>query len=146
MTSNTTAPPQATPSCEAVEAFFALFGKGLNAAMQRRCLRAAEYFGRAAAEVSALWGDKGELIVVHALLQQNSMLVEHAQTLTAVGDAAPLWLEAYRNVAEIRHILNARLSANTCLVGLFETPRQSHSNGVTSTSDGSTARPPLDLL
>ena len=89
----------------------------LNAATQRRCLRAAEYFGRAAAEARALWGDKGELIVVHALLQQNSMLVAHARTLTAVGDAAPLWLEAYRNVAEIRRILSARLSANTCLVG-----------------------------
>ena len=45
------------------------------------------------------------------------MLVAHARTLTAVGDAAPLWLEAYRNVAEIRRILSARLSAKTCLVG-----------------------------
>ena len=89
----------------------------LNAATQRRCLRAAEYFGRAAAEARALWGDKAELIVVHAKLQQNGMLVAHARTFTAVGDAAPLWLEAYRNVEEVCRILNARLAANTCLHG-----------------------------
>ena len=84
---------------------------------QGRLLRAAEYFGRAAADARALWGDKGELCVVQAYLQQSNAVVAQAQWTAEADDAMPLWLEAHRLLAECRRILNARLSANTCLVG-----------------------------
>ena len=89
----------------------------LSAAVQRRCLRAVEYYGRAASAARVLWGDKGALCVVHANLQQSNALSEHTQTNTAADEATPLWLEAQRLLVECRRILNARLSAETCLVG-----------------------------
>ena len=116
---DTTAMPQllqAAPPREAV-ALFALLAKGFSAKTQRRSLRAAEYFGRVAVDARALWGDKSELCVVLALLEERGVLVHHARLTTSVDDAAPFWLEAHRLVAECRRILNARLSANTCLVG-----------------------------
>ena len=118
---NTTAtqqrPHDATASSEAVEVVFELLGKAFSAVTQVRCLRAAEYFGHAASAARALWGDKGALCVVHALLGQSNVLVAKAQGTTAVDDAVPLWQEAQRLLAECRHILIARLSANTCLLG-----------------------------
>ena len=84
--------------------------------LQSRLLRAAEYFGRATSAARVVWGDKGEPCVVHALHWKRSMLSDQARATAAVDDAAPLWLEAQRLVAECRRILNARLSANTCLV------------------------------
>ena len=76
---------------------------------QGRFLRAAEYY--------ALRGDKGALCVVQAQLIKSHVLIAPALATTAADDALPLWLEAQRLVAECRRILNARLSANTCLVG-----------------------------
>ena len=106
------------PYPEAVEALFNLLGKAYSATLQSRCLRAAEYYGRVASDARALWGDKGALCVVHALCEQSYMLACHAKaTATGVGDLVPLWLEAHQLVAECRRILNARLSANTCLLG-----------------------------
>ena len=98
-------------------AWYELLGKAVSAAAQIRVLRAAEYFGRAAADARALWGEKGTVIVARSLLFESSELAAHVRISTAVGAAAPLWLDAHRLVAECRRILNARLSANTCLVG-----------------------------
>ena len=84
---------------------------------QRRVLRAAEYYGRAAADARVLWGDKGALCVVCVLIRQSNVLVEHVRVTASADDATPLWLEAQRLLAECRRILNSRLSANTCLVG-----------------------------
>ena len=108
---------QSAPSLRAVAAFFELLGKAISATAQSRYLRAAEYLGCAAADARVLWGDMGALCVVYANIQQSNVLVAHAQATAAVGDALPLWLEAQRLVAECRHILNARLDANTCLAG-----------------------------
>ena len=102
----------AAPSYLAVENFFELLGKACSAAPQRCYLRAAEYYGRAASSARALWGEKGALCVAHLLLQQSYQLAFHSQT----SDAAT-WLEAQRMLAECFPIVNARLSANTCLVG-----------------------------
>ena len=109
--------PEAAPSSEAVDSFFSLFGKGTSASSQGRFLRAAVYYERAAADARVLWEDKGELCVVHAKLKQRDVLVTHAMGTNAVDEAMPLWLQAHRLVVECRRILNARLSANTCLVG-----------------------------
>ena len=45
------------------------------------------------------------------------MLEAHTQGAATADDAAPLWLEAGRLVAERRRILNACLSDNTCFIG-----------------------------
>ena len=107
--------PGAAPSPDAVQAFYELFQKGASASSQRRFLRAAEYFGRAASAARALCGENGGHCVVHALLWQSGVLIDHLQTSGSLDGA--MWLEAQRLVAECRRILNARLSANTCLVG-----------------------------
>ena len=116
-TSATLQRPEAAPSPEAVEATFDLLRRGVITKTQGRCLRAAEYFERVAADARALWGGKGELCFVLAKLQESDRLIAHACTTTAAEDAAPTWLEAQGLVAECRRILNARLDANTCLVG-----------------------------
>ena len=85
--------------------------------LQRRNLRAAECYGRVAADSRALWGEKAALCVVHLKLQQSQLLVAHVLFTAAVGAAAPLWLEAQLLLSECRRILNTRLDANTCLVG-----------------------------
>lgn len=56
--------PQAAPSPEAVEAHFALLARGISAKTQVRCLRAAEYCERVAADAGVLWGENGALCVV----------------------------------------------------------------------------------
>ena len=108
---------QAVLSPEAVQAFFALLGRAIRSMTQRRLLRAVEYFGRVAADSRLLWGDKVALCVVHAKHRHSFVLVAQAQATITVNEAAPLWREAQRLLAECRCILNARLAANTCLVG-----------------------------
>ena len=109
--------PRSAPSRKTVDAFFFLLLKGCTTGIQRRSLRAAEYFGRAASDARALWGDKGALCVVHVLIMQSKLLAAHALSTTAAEDALPVWLEAQRLLAECRCVLTARLSADTCLVG-----------------------------
>ena len=109
--------PGADPSPEAVDFFFELLHKATSALHQCRVLRSAEYFERAASEAVELWGDKAALCVVHANLRQCGLRNDLARATTATGCAAPHWLEAQRLLAECRRILNARLSANTCLAG-----------------------------
>ena len=105
----------AAPSTEAVDSLFELVCKAHSAAFRNRFLRSAEYFERVALAVGGLWGDKAALCSVLARLQQSGQLVSHSLASTAMDDAT--WREAQRLVGECRRILNARLSANTCLSG-----------------------------
>ena len=104
------------PSPEAVDSYFELLTKADNAGSQCRILRSAEYFGRAAALGTRLWGDSGSLFFVHAMINQSISLFAHVQqTAGARDDAASLLLEASRVMSACRRILNERLNANTCL-------------------------------
>ena len=107
----------AAPSPEAVDALFELLGSAVRTMMQGRSLRAAEYFGRVVADACAMWRYNGALCVVLPLLMESDVLGAHANVTGVLNNATPLWLKAQYNVAECRHILNARLSDNTCFFG-----------------------------
>ena len=112
---DTTATPQRSHA-EAVHSFFQLFEKGRGVAAQASEHQSKNAVCAPQSTSRSLWGDNGLLCVVHIHLLRSGMLMNYAQA-TAADDAAPARLEAQRLVAECRHILKSRLSANTCLIG-----------------------------